>query len=568
MHRSSETPLQPAPLADRESDADADRAVAGVRPESWPGGIGPPVLLIGGGHGERVAALLRGPLRDNRQPIAVLVPPERRAAHRQSVAAGEWSQFDPDRVRISAADDPSLGFDAAFGDALPTRLRGVAVLVGDATLPTVLCDREFRRLQIRYDQEARDISDSLQRFRSARAQPATEPTSVFGAADRSTTALRHLGDDLVRSAQRLGLRGEFLTLDHLRDPFRPIHRLEALLAAQPDLLLSFVASRERDWGTIAQGIPTLSYWSSDPARYDLASMPFTDDDLVCVSDIDWIETFRQHGVEAKHLPLATGLHDALPSPDEDLPPTLASSSHVLLVGNLPDATDVLPPSLHAVVPAVEAAALTVRRDPSASLSEHAASIGRLHRTGSADVPTIARAIEFAATRLDRLGAAHRLVAAGIPLRIHGCTRWQQALAGSPTGAAWAGPLIDRRSSAIAFRDAAAVVNIVSRNGRDGVNMRVFDVAAAGGILLTNDTVGLRRSFRPGEEVLAFRSVEELPSLVQSLLSDPSRAARIREAGMQRARRDHTWEARWTQVFRWLRERRGAQRGGASLRASE
>ncbi len=516
--------------------------------EVWPGGMGPPVILLGAGNGALLRELLDGPLAGSRQPIAIIVPASCRDRFEASVAAGAWDGIDRDRVRFAIGDDPSAALDRAFADLGPARLHGASILVGDERLSDDERQRCMSILAQRHRGELQSIEAASGRFRAAVRTRVLPPRSVFGAADRSTTALRFLGADLIAAARQLGLRGTFLELDHRHDPFRPLRRLEALLEAQPDCLLSFVASRQRDWGAIAAGIPTLSYWSSDPTRYDIERMGFGEDDLVCVSDAAWTESFARIGVRAHHLPLASGLRAAL---DPALDRSECERNRVLLVGNLPAAEDVLPSDLHALLPSIHgAAAEFLDCADGCTADAFARSLARepLQRA------TVARAIEFAATRLERLRVATTLAAANVPLRIHGCARWQPALAGTAAEGLWEGALGDRASSAAAFRNAAAVINVVSRNGRDGVNMRVFDVAACGGVLVSSDTPGLRRAFAVGHEAVAFSTVAALPELVRPLLDDPSRRAAIRAAAETRALRDHTWEARWRRVFVLLAER--------------
>lgn len=535
-------------MSDGPNGPDPHNGAPAWRFETWPGGMGPPVILLGAGTGRLLRELLDGPLAGSRQPIAVIVPSSCRERFEAGVAAGAWDDVDRTRVRFAIGDDPSAAFDQAFADIGPARLHGASILIGDELLSEEERRRCMSTLSARHLREIGTLEAATRMFHAAGQSRSTPPRSVFGAADRSTTALRFLGADLVAAARRLGLRGDFLELDHRRDPFRPLRRLEALLDAKPDCLLSFVASRHRDWGSITAGIPTLSYWSSDPTRYDIDRMRFGEDDLVCVSDAAWTEPFSRIGVSAHHLPLASGLHASI-EPARILPE--CERDRVILVGNLPAAEDVLPSDLHALVPSIHAAATEFLDGPADGTADE---LSRSVARDSDQRERIARAIEFAATRLERLRVAITLAEAKVPLRVHGCARWQQALAGTAAEGLWCGALDDRALSAAAFRNAAAVINVVSRNGRDGVNMRVFDVAACGGVLVSNDTPGLRRSFVVGREVLAFSGVSELPELLRPLLDDPSRRAAIRAAAEARARRDHTWEARWQRVFALLADR--------------
>lgn len=528
----------------------AVRGVAGpaLPLETWPGGMGPPVIVVDPGDGGEVAPLLDGPLRRSRHPIAVLIPPEHRDRFEQH--RERWitllSAVEPARLRIAFDADPDRALDAAFADHPPARLHGATLLNRSPALSPELRARYDQAFARRHQREMGAIQRSMATWRSARLAPT--PRSIFGAADRSTSALRFLGAELTASARRLGLRAEFLEIDSLNDPFRPLRRLEALLAAQPDLLVSFVASRHRDWGRIAEGVPTLSYWSSDPSRYDLPSMGFGADDLVCISNPRWRTHFAALGVEALHLPLASGLADALhPLPSEI---DEERCRDVLVVGNLPEARDVLPSSLHAFLPDIEAAAAADDADAIEALTAGAP---------ADEAAAIRRSIEFAQTRDQRIRAAIALATARIPLRVHGCARWREALRHTPAEGAWRGPLVDRAASAAAFRSALAVVNVVSRNNLEGLNMRVFDVAACGGIVASTETPALHAAFAVPSEALAFASPEELPAILAALAADPARRRAIRAAALDRVRRDHTWECRWRQVFAWLAERTTARR---------
>ena len=45
--------------------------------------------------------------------------------------------------------------------------------------------------------------------------------------------------------------------------------------------------------------------------------------------------------------------------------------------------------------------------------------------------------------------------------------------------------------------------------------------------------------------------QDLLAQIRQLLADPQRAEAIRQAGMRRARRDHTWEMRFDRIFRLM-----------------
>lgn len=549
-HGAADRHNQPCVNARLEQAERPERSPATKPPST--SAVEPPILVFGFGDGAILHAVL-DESSSRHQHVVLCVPESERAAFERLSDDKLATLRASGKLRVAIGVPPVTALEAAFPEWAPARLRGVRFVLGDAAMDVELRRTSVNALRDRHANETAALEGLLSTFRASSRRTDGWPRSVFGAADCSTSALQYLGMELVQAIQRMGVAGRFLVTNFADDPFRPIRRLESLLSAQPDLLLSLVASRDRDWGRIAEGIPTLSYWSSDPSRYDLAAQRFSAGDLVCVSDAAWIEHFRRLDVEAHHLPLASGLGDSLPNASDSLIPS--PTRPVLLVGHLPAAGDVLPRDLAWLAAPIDAAALRATQDAAWTPLIAAHELCASHRIPERQRPAVERAIEFAWTRHERLAIAHALADAAIPFIIHGSDRWRDALSGSRAAAFWAGPLVGRQETANAFRQAAAVINVTSRNGRDGVNMRVFDVASCGGLLVSNDSTGLRSAFAVNDEVLAFRSPDEVPEILRVALSDPDRAARMRSAARARCRRDHSWDARWRLVLRWFAERR-------------
>lgn len=78
--------------------------------------------------------------------------------------------------------------------------------------------------------------------------------------------------------------------------------------------------------------------------------------------------------------------------------------------------------------------------------------------------------------------------------------------------------------------------------------RDFEVPMAGGLYLTQHNPELELVFDVGHEVVTYRNEEDCAETIRRLLADPGRAAAIRTAGRARCLKDHTFQARWTQVF--------------------
>ena len=60
---------------------------------------------------------------------------------------------------------------------------------------------------------------------------------------------------------------------------------------------------------------------------------------------------------------------------------------------------------------------------------------------------------------------------------------------------------------------------------------------------------MQRCYAVGDEIVCYRTVDDLYDTIEYLLNQPRRMQEIRDAGWRRAQRDHTWERRIEQVFR-------------------
>ena len=81
-----------------------------------------------------------------------------------------------------------------------------------------------------------------------------------------------------------------------------------------------------------------------------------------------------------------------------------------------------------------------------------------------------------------------------------------------------------------------------------LRLREFEAPMSGALYLTEDQPELAEYFVPGAEVLTYTDHEDLLDKVRYFLGHQEQAERIRRAGLQRARRDHTWQHRFTQLF--------------------
>ena len=81
-----------------------------------------------------------------------------------------------------------------------------------------------------------------------------------------------------------------------------------------------------------------------------------------------------------------------------------------------------------------------------------------------------------------------------------------------------------------------------------LRLREFEAPMSGALYLTEDQPELAEYFEPGREVLTYADRDELLAKVRYYLGHSEQAERIRRAALERARRDHTWQHRFRQLF--------------------
>ena len=81
-----------------------------------------------------------------------------------------------------------------------------------------------------------------------------------------------------------------------------------------------------------------------------------------------------------------------------------------------------------------------------------------------------------------------------------------------------------------------------------VRLRDFEAPMSGAFYLIERCEELEDFFEPGREIVCFEGREELVEKAAYYLAHDEERERIRRAGMDRARRDHTWQVRFRQVF--------------------
>jgi FkbM family methyltransferase len=126
-------------------------------------------------------------------------------------------------------------------------------------------------------------------------------------------------------------------------------------------------------------------------------------------------------------------------------------------------------------------------------------------------------------------------------------RWDRAY-----GLACEPPLSGVQAYLNHFRETAINLNLVNGNAESGLNMRHFEITAAGGFMLCYDQPELAQSFVPGKECAVFHSEEDLLEKIHHYLARPEERAAIAMAGQNRTLSEHLFHHRLEKLLAMLR----------------
>ncbi|GAC1322571.1 MAG: hypothetical protein NVSMB2_19930 [Chloroflexota bacterium] len=90
-----------------------------------------------------------------------------------------------------------------------------------------------------------------------------------------------------------------------------------------------------------------------------------------------------------------------------------------------------------------------------------------------------------------------------------------------------------------------------------LRLREFEAPMSGALYMTEDQPELREYFTPGREVLTYTDRDDLLDKVRYYLAHAELSERIRWHAWERARREHTWQHRFQDLFSVLGLRAGA-----------
>jgi spore maturation protein CgeB len=128
-----------------------------------------------------------------------------------------------------------------------------------------------------------------------------------------------------------------------------------------------------------------------------------------------------------------------------------------------------------------------------------------------------------------------------------------------------GRVIQRKGARISTEDCVKIFNATEININlhsssyhsgvnphgDFVNPRVFEIASSGAFQLVDPRSELPELFKIGEEIVTFRSIEELREMKKYYLEHPYERKQIAEAGRQRVLAEHTYRQRMMTMLDYI-----------------
>ncbi len=115
-----------------------------------------------------------------------------------------------------------------------------------------------------------------------------------------------------------------------------------------------------------------------------------------------------------------------------------------------------------------------------------------------------------------------------------------------------------------FRETAINLNFVNGNGETGLNMRHFEITAAGGFLLCYHQPELEESFIVGKECAVFHNESELLEKIHYYLRNDQERLEIAAAGQRRTLGEHLYSHRMTRLLETLEQHGMTPRRGVTV----
>jgi spore maturation protein CgeB len=141
----------------------------------------------------------------------------------------------------------------------------------------------------------------------------------------------------------------------------------------------------------------------------------------------------------------------------------------------------------------------------------------------------------------------------LKLHIYGDEGWRcdelPSAGGFELAACYRGGELSSEEANLAYNGADIALNIHHPQFRMGTSLRTFAISAAGAFQLVDWRPGLDRFFVLDEEIVTYRTPEDLREKATYYLANEVARRRIARAGYERVRREHTYARRLAQMLR-------------------
>lgn len=399
----------------------------------------------------------------------------------------------------------------------------------------------FRALQ-------KTLTAALERNRSIASSVEINPR---GAVIASGDAHKELIGAIAEEARVLGWQATTATRPAKWARFfqEPDTLWETLGRPAPSATITFTpqALREAEWAALSErGSRRLLWCYDDPARgLDANRLNENFDAVYCFDPVHTQRLARQCSIPVEYLPAATMFAQPPDSPalDDALPPP-----QIAFVGSTG-------------LQRMDDAALRFARDSHGPMGQLREWVENYLRQGDSVPyePLLAQnflgmettvpvaLLEDLATYAVRV---HFLAAlADSPLTIYGDAGWgEEAFVGALRNRWFGRPLDFLRETPWIYRSGAIHINLFNVQCVNSPTIRMLDVMACGGFLLTEYRPFISTCFRIGEELETFRDREELRDKTEYFLAHPAKRKEIALAGQRRVLAEHRYRDRLERVL--------------------
>ncbi|MBI5057049.1 MAG: glycosyltransferase [Nitrospirae bacterium] len=163
---------------------------------------------------------------------------------------------------------------------------------------------------------------------------------------------------------------------------------------------------------------------------------------------------------------------------------------------------------------------------------------------------IEAAILWKSTLLYRLSCLESLN--GFNVSIYGDSAWKELL--RKQNFKLFPPLNYYKELPLLYNSCRINFNATSRQMKEAVNQRVFDVPACGAFILTDYQKGLDELFDVGKEMIVYKDKDEIPALVKYYLDNPDKREAVAKNGAERILKEHTYKHRLDVMIRAMKGR--------------